>query len=211
MIRLQDIIKEMAMIDPLRGLNKEKAFQEIDVVIQAATDMGLQNPVIWRGTGGIKPVISKLPAQYSNIMYVTGDRQAFRGGTEGAMLLVKKIFKKENVQPVFAKTSRANIQYFGQPAIVILNKPYTIYQSTEIDDIMVFAKDSVKNNPDNYENAIQSGADTYNKVDLTQADPAREIIIDVQTYWLLPDSKLKNVNTYSDVVDYLNSLKGLYR
>ena len=199
------------MINPLSGKSKEDAKAQIDMVIQAATAMGVQNPVIWRGTGGIKPVISKLPAQYSNIMYVTGDRQAFRGGTEGAMLLVKKIFKKENVQPVFAKTSRANIQYFGQPAIVILNKPYTIYQSTEIDDVMVFAKDSVKNNPDNYEAAIQDGADTYNKVDLTQADPAREIIIDVQNYWLLPDSKLKDVKTYNDVVDYLNSLKGLYR
>lgn len=190
MIRLIDLLAEMAVMS---------ATSEVDEVIQAATDMGLDNPVLWRGVGGIKSPVSKIRPYYTKVMRITGDRSAFRGGSSDAKKLIQMIFKKEDIQPVFVKMNRGNVSFFGQPAIVILEKPYTMYQSSKIDDVMVYAKESP--------NELQSGADTYKPITLKEADPVRELVIDAKNYWALPDQLLKGAKTYKDVVEYIQRLK----
>ena len=197
MIRLKDILTEMAVLNPLLGKSSEDINSEVLRVIQAATKMGLENPVLWRGLGGIKSPRPKAAPYYSKIMYVTGDRTAFRGGNPAAIKLIQMIFGKENIQPVFCATQRNNIKFFGQPAVVIFQQPYTIYQSAEIDDIMVYGKDADIQK-------IQSGVKTYQSIKLNQLDSTREVIVDSTNYWALPG--IRDAVTYHDVVDYLKKL-----
>ena len=197
MIRLKDILLEMAVMNPLAGKTPDDINSEVLLVIQSATDMGLKNPVLWRGLGGIKSPAPRSAPYYSHIMYITGDRTAFRGGNDGAKQLIQLVFGKENIQPVFCATNRANVQFFGQPAVVIFQKPYTIYQSTEIRDVMVYGNDADLEQ-------LRRGAQTYQIRELTQLDQNREVLVDTTNYWALPG--IRDAVTYQDVVDYLKKL-----
>ena len=187
----------MAVTNPLINKTTEDINSEVLRVIQAATKMGLENPVLWRGIGGIKPPMPKAAPYYSKIMYVTGDRTAFRGGNPAAIKLIQMIFGKENIQPIFCGTQRTNIKFFGQPAVIIFQQPYTIYQSSEILDVMVYGKDADIQK-------IQSGVKTYQSIELNQLDSTREVIVDSTNYWALPG--IQDAVTYHDVVDYLKKL-----
>lgn len=197
MIRLQDILNEMAVTNPLLGKTPEDTNSEVLRIIQAATKMGLQNPVLWRGVGGIKSPMPKAKPYLSKIMHITGDRTAFRGGNPGAIKLIQLLFGKENIQPVFCAMQRNNVKFFGQPAVIIFQQPYTIYQSTEINDVMVYGKDADIQK-------IQSGVNTYHSVGLNHLDSTREVLVDAINYWALPG--IQDAVTYQDVVDYLKKL-----
>ena len=69
MIRLKDILTEMAVLNPFLGKSSEDINSEVLRVIQAATKMGLENPVLWRGLGGIKSPRPKAAPYYSKIMF----------------------------------------------------------------------------------------------------------------------------------------------
>jgi len=181
----------------------QKSLDEINSevlrVIQAATKMGLENPVLWRGIGGIKSPMPKAAPYYPKIMYVTGDRTAFRGGNPAAIKIIQMIFGKDNIQPIFCGTQRNDIKFFGQPAVIIFQQPYTIYQSSEISDVMVYGKTAAAD-----PKKVQLGANTYQHVELNQLDSKQEVIVDSTNYWALPG--IQDAVTYQDVVDYLKKL-----
>jgi hypothetical protein len=197
MIKLANILSEMAIFNAWSG-DKSKLAQETDVVIKAAEQVGIDKSVLWRGTKGIPSKIGRSSA-LSRIMYITGDREAFRGGNEGAKLLMQKLKIK---QPVFAFFNRDATRYFGNPCVVVPQQPYKIYQSEKIDDVMTFGKGITNQD-------LQSAASTYKDItDSVTALPGREmqeVIIDTANYWAIPCGN--EIKTYGDLVKLLNSYK----
>jgi len=196
MIRLTDLLKEMAMSNPLAGTSKEQSQFEIAKVIEAAQQMGEQNPVLWRGSSGIKS--PGLRATYlPQIMYVTGDRQAFRGSSDNANKLISKVFQKDNPQPVFAYGDVGRTAIFGTPGVVVFEQPFTIYQSDTIKDVMVFSTGAT-------DEQLEKGAKTYKQMDLSNINPNIEAVVDATNYWLL--FNMRGVQTYKEVVQRLSKL-----
>jgi len=196
MIRLTDLLKEMAMSNPLAGTSVEQSKSEISKVIQAAQQMGEQNPVLWRGSSGLKS--PGLRTTYlPQIMYVTGDRQEFRGSSDNAYSLISKVFQKENPQPVFAYGNISRASFFGTPGVVVFEQPFTIYQSEVVDDVKRFSTGAT-------EDQIQKGAKTYKQKELSNLNPNIEVVVDATNYWLL--FNMRGVKTYQSVVRMLSTL-----
>lgn len=197
MIKLVDILNEMAVVNAWSG-DKGKLAQETDIVIRAAEQIGIDKSVLWRGTKGIPSKIGR-SSTLSRVMYITGDREAFRGGNEGAKLLMQKLKIK---QPVFAFFNRDTTKYFGDPCVVVPQQPYKIYQSEMIDDVMTFGKNITDRD-------LESAANTYKNItDSLTALPGREkneVIVDTTNYWAIPCGN--EIKTYGDLIKLLNSYK----
>lgn len=218
MIKLVDILKEMAISNAWSG-DRTKLPQETDIVIEAAKQMGLNNPVIWRGTKGVK-VPGQRRSQLTYIMHVTPrETTVFRGGTANAKEVLKMIGVKN---PVFAHFDRALTEFFGTPCALVLEQPYKLYQSSEIQDIMAdtdnwqTVTDYDTNNgvsstsrtskfKEKTEQDLQNIADTYQEINDKPLYDTREVIIDVANYWAIPCGP--EIKTYGDLVDLLESYK----
>jgi hypothetical protein len=196
MIRLTDLLKEMAMSNPLAGTSVEQSKSEISKVIQAAQQMGEQNPVLWRGSSGLKSAGLKT-TYLPQIMYVTGDRQAFRGSSDNTNKLISKVFQKDNPQPVFAYGGVGRTALFGSPGVVVFEQSFTIYQSDTIKDVMVFSTGATPEQ-------LEKGAKTYKQKDLSSIDPKTEVVVDATNYWLL--FNMRGVQTYKQVVERLKKM-----
>jgi hypothetical protein len=221
MIKLLTILKEMAISNAWSG-EKGKLGEETDTVIEAATAMGLDNPVLWRGTGGVK-VPGQRRSAIQRIMRVTGDRQAFRGGHSNAMKVLQLLGIKH---PVFAHFDRAMTEFFGTPCAIVLEQPYKIYQSSRIDDLMAGTSDwETKYTPtangtlgssefkQKTEQELQDAADTYKQINgkseyNTESGSSREVLIDVTNYWAIPCGS--EIKTYGDLVQLLESYKAKF-
>lgn len=217
MIKLTDILKEMAISNVWSG-DRTKLPQETDVVIEAAKKMGLNNPVIWRGTRGV-PVPGQKRSQLTYIMHVTPRVQTvFRGGTANARKVLEMIGVKN---PVFANFDRALTEFFGTPCVLVLEQPYKMYQSPEYSDIMADTsnwqkvEDNSTSRSTSYTNIfkerteqeLQDIADTYQEIGNKPLYELREVIIDVQNYWAIPCDEDENIKTYGDLVNLLESYK----
>jgi len=218
MIKLVNILKEMAISNAWSG-DRAKLPQETDVVIEAAKQMGLNNPIIWRGTKGVK-VPGQKRSVLTYIMHVTPRATVvFRGGTANARKVLEMIGVKN---PAFAHFDRALTEFFGTPCALVLEQPYTMYQSSEIKDIMAdtgnweTTEDSDTNNggrgtsrtsrfKEKTEQDLQNIANTYQKIDSKPLYESREVIIDVQNYWAVPCGD--EIKTYGDLVNLLESYK----
>lgn len=218
MIKLVDILNEMAISNAWSG-EKEKLGEETDVVINAAIAMGENNPVLWRGTGGVK-VPGQRKSAIQRIMRVTGDRQAFRGGHSNAMKVLQLLGVKH---PVFAHFDRALTEFFGTPCVIVLEQPYKMYQSSRIDDLMAGTSDweteYTQSNgatlgsstfKQKTEKDLQDAADTYKQIDSrpvykTESGSPREVLIDTVNYWAVPCGN--EIKTYGDLVKLLESYK----
>jgi len=218
MIKLVDILNEMAISNAWSG-DRAKLPQETDVVINAAKQMGLNNPIIWRGTKGVKVPWQK-QSILTYIMHVTPRvTTVFRGGTRNARKVLEIIGVKN---PIFAHFDRALTEFFGTPCAIVLEKPYKIYQSTKYKDIMADTDDwetTEDNDPssggrgtsrtsrfkEKTEQDLQNIADTYQEIGGTPLYENREIIIDAASYWAMPCGP--EIKTYGDLVDLLESYK----
>lgn len=183
MIKLADILKEMAM--------EPTPKTDYDQVIKAANAMGASNPILWRGIKGGKSIVT----------HVTGDRENFRGSHElGAKIIMQELGIK---YPVFCYFEKSLVQLFGTPCAIILNQPYKIYQSGEVDDVMTYAQRAIykttnmsggtlrqqtgTRSEEEIAKMAKDGAATYAQI--TNGKPLhknREVIVDVKDYWALP-------------------------
>ena len=218
MIKLTNILKEMAIRNAWSGETKEEKAAQTDVVIEAAKAMGLNNPVLWRGTRGI-PGPKGTKSTLTRIMYITGDRAAFRGGHQNA----KKVLQLLGIdQPVFAHFDRAMTVFFGTPCALVLEQPYKLYQSTEVNDIMADtnnwettvdinsggrARSSIFKEKTDQD--LQNIANTYKEIyGKPKYGDHREVIVDVKNYWAIPcDDSIK---TYGDLVQLLEEYKAKF-
>lgn len=214
MIKLIDILKEMAISNAWSG-DKAKLGEETDEVIEAAKKMGESNPVLWRGTKGVK-VPGQAKSVVLRIMYITGDRTAFRGSHANA----KKVIDSIGVSnPVFAHFDRSLTEFFGTPCVIVLQEPYKMYQSPDISDIMA--------DTDNWETTVEkstsgatsrsskfkektdqeleTAAKSYKEIDGKPLYDSREVIVDVKNYWAIPCGD--EIKTYGDLVELLESYK----
>jgi len=222
MIKLVTILKEMAISNAWSG-EKEKLGAETDTVIEAATAMGLDNPVLWRGTRGIK-IPGQRTSVIQRIMRVTSrENPSFRGGHENA----KKILQLLGInQPIFAHFDRALTEFFGTPCVIVLEQPYTMYQSSKIDDIMAgtsnWETEYTQSNSgtlgsskfkEKTEQDLQDAANTYKQINSkseynTESGSPREVIIDATNYWAI--SCGSEIKTYGDLVQLLESYKAKF-
>lgn len=210
MIKLSTILREMAIANALSG-DEAKLGSEIDKVIEAAKQMGESNPVLWRGMVGEKG------SNLHKINYITGDREQFRGSTLGATTIIQELGIKH---PVFAFFEENLVEFFGYPCILVLEKPYKMYQSPEVEDLKSYIEHSIykvekrnggimrtqigrRTNDEVVEKAKQ-GAATYKQLNGKPLIENREVIIDVKNYWAILNIKAK---TYADVVEYLEKYK----
>lgn len=198
---------------------KGKLGEETDAVIEAAKKMGESNPVLWRGTGGVK-IPGQRKSAIQRIMRVTGDRQAFRGGHANAMKVLQLLGIKH---PVFAHFDRAMTEFFGTPCAVVPEQPYKMYQSSTIDDLMAgtsnWETEYTQSNSgtlgsskfkEKTEKDLQDAADTYEQINgesvhNTKGGSPREVLIDTQNYWAIPCGS--EIKTYGDLVKLLESYK----
>lgn len=219
MIKLVDLLDEMAMTNISAGsydretgnVDWDKRIADIEKIIPYIRSMGINNPVIWRGIEGTSGFRDEL-----SITYITGDRTAFMGGHNASRELIQYIFKKSDIQPIFGTLSFSKAKFFGKPMIVVLEPPYTIYQSSEIDDVMVYGREygsetdatgTVKNfNKDELTSKMIDGAETYSRIKLSQSEPGRELVIDAKNYWAISvkDKSLNSIRTYGDVIKEVN-------
>ena len=219
MIKLVTILKEMAISNAWSG-EKGKLGAETDTVIEAATAMGLDNPVLWRGTRGVK-VPGQRTSVIQRIMRITPrENPSFRGGHENA----KKILQLLGInQPIFAHFDRALTEFFGTPCVIVLEQPYTMYQSSKIDDIMAdtsnWETEYMQSNSgtlgsskfkEKTEKDLQDIADTYEQINgesvhNTKGGSPREVLIDVANYWAIPCGS--EIKTYGDLIKLLESYK----
>jgi hypothetical protein len=195
MIKLVTILKEMAISNAWSG-EKEKLGAETDTVIEASTAMGLDNPVLWRGTRGIPVPGKKGRDVLSHIMRITPrETSAFRGGTENAIKVLQSL---EINYPIFAHFDRTSTKIFGTPCVLVFEQPYTMYQSSEINDIMADTEGLTQQE-------LQNAATSYNKIPNKPLFGNNEIIVNATNYWAIPCGD--EIKTYGDLVDLLESYK----
>jgi len=218
MIKLTDILKEMAISNVWSG-DRAKLPQETNVVIEAAKQMGLDNPIIWRGTKGVK-VPGQKRSVLAYIMRVTPrETTVFRGGTANAIEVLKMIGVKN---PVFAHFDRPLTEFFGTPCAIVLEQPYKLYQSSKYSDIMADTSNwetttdyNINNNVSSTsrtsrlkvktEQDLQDVANTYQEIGNKPLYKSREVIIDAANYWAVPCGD--EIKTYGDLVNLLESYK----
>ena len=105
----------------------------VDKFIEAAKKMNQSDPVLWRGMSTKDE--TKLYSSNSTFVEVFADRDKFRGDNQGA----KKMMKMLNINdPIFVNFNPGDSEFFGQVYAVIPNKPWKIYQSELVDDVMEF-------------------------------------------------------------------------
>lgn len=220
MIKLLDFLKEDITYPSLTVAHPEEWFNTVDRIISAAKNMGESNPILWRGVN-TKYVIA----------HVSNAREHFRGGNLGAKTIMQELGVK---YPSFGYFDKALTELFGKPRIVVLEKPYTLYQSKEVQDVMDYAsRDIYKTQTADHgttrrtvghrseEEIIQKakeGAKTFEKLNNGKPIlPHREVVIDAPNYWLLSSGlqelagkfvpKDHEFKTYKDVVDILYKYK----
>ena len=210
MIKLNTILKEMAIANALSG-DKAKLASEVDRVIEAANQMGVNNPVLWRGMMGDKG------RSLHKINYITGDRNRFMGSNLGAATIVKELGID---QPVFAFFENSLVEFFGQPCVLVLEKPYKMYQSPEVQDIKSYVERNIyktthtgggtlrtqigSRSDDEIKQIAKEGAATYKELNGKPLVKDREVIIDVRNYWAILNIEAK---TYADVIENLEKYK----
>jgi len=198
MIKLVTILKEMAISNAWSG-EKEKLGEETDVVIEAAKQMGLDNPIMWRGTGGV-PIPGQRKSALQRIMRVTPrGTSAFKGGTENAKRVLQLL---EVEHPVFVHFNRNSTKLFGTPCALVFEQPYIIYQSPVINDIMADTEGKT-------EQELQQAAESYKDInDNGPVHDKNEVIVDVENYWAIPCGD--EIKTYGDLVQLLESYKAKF-
>jgi hypothetical protein len=230
MIKLIDLLKESLRWDVVKNIRANYNSSEIDEVIQAAENMGVGNTVLWRTTGTyLTPVkaINNPP------------RTTFRGSDLGALTILKEL---GITNPTFVFPNSSPHYMFGNDTyVVILKEPYKMYQSTEIDDVMAYAKQNIykvddtnggykrtqigTRTDDEITAMAKEGAKTYRDVtDGNFIDDYREIIVQVEKYWLISPSffthpeivgkfgvqdikKFDDNTTYGDIIFALKKYK----
>jgi hypothetical protein len=214
MIKLVDILNEMAISNAWSG-DKAKLGEETDTVIEAAKKMGLDNPVLWRGTKGVKLPGHK-KSVLTRIMHITGDRTAFRGGHINAKKVLDSIGIKN---PIFAHFDRSLTEFFGTPCVIVLEEPYKMYQSPDISDIMADtdnwettvektsggATSRSSKFKEKTEQELEDAAGTYKEISGKPLYNNREVIADAKNYWAIPCGS--EIKTYGDLVNLLESYK----
>jgi hypothetical protein len=197
--------------------NAEENKASIDEIIGASKEMGESHPLIYRGIN-TRFLLTK----------VGNERISFRGGNLGA----KTILSVLGVQyPLFGYDDPALVKFFGSPTIVVLKKPYKIFQSQEVEDIMVYAQREIykteKTNggilrqqtgtrtEDEIIDKAKEGASTYKKIDGSSFIKSREIVMDAKEYWAV-SLQIKDrggkfmpqkIDTYGELAYALNSYK----
>jgi hypothetical protein len=219
MIKLRDIIRLKEGIDNPLTNDPEENKASIEEIIRSAREMGVSNPLIYRGMNS-GYLISR----------VDNDRVGFRGGNLGAKTILSELGVK---YPLFAYNNAKVVDFFGAPKIIVLKKPYTIYQSPEVEDIMMYAKKEIYKDEEAKGGGIlrtqignrseeeiveraKQGARTYKELDGSTYIDSREIIIDAKEYWAIGRSiqdkggsymPKKPFETYSELIVGLEAYK----
>jgi hypothetical protein len=192
MIKLMDLLFESNIRwDALKKIRENYNLLEIEEAIQSATDMGKDTKVLWRTTGQYPYPVNAID---------NPPRTLFRGSKLGALTILKEL---GITNPTFVFPNSYPHYMFGNHTyVIIFKKPYKMYQSTEVDDIMAHAQPIIYKTEHKWGGTFRhqigtrtdkeiialakEGAKTY--VDVSNGnfiDNNREIIVQTEKYWLL--------------------------
>jgi hypothetical protein len=154
-------------------------------------------------------------------MYITPrTNPVFRGSHSNA----KRVLQLKGIMnPVFTHFDRSATIFFGEPCAIVPQGPYTLYQSSKIDDIMAGTsnwdyeyteKNSGTSGSGRFREkpdfALKSAAKTYKKIRnksvySNEKGNPREVIMDVANYWAIPCRS--EIKTYGELVELLKTYK----
>jgi predicted kinase len=171
-----------------------KDLDAIDEIIEAALTMGKDNPILYRGMA--------VPRLSTSILHMVQDRDFFRGGNLGAKTIMKYLGIKD---PIFTYSGyKMTIRLFGKAHAVVMKKPYRLFQSPEVDDVMAWAQPIIYKETEENGGLLRSqvgvrtpkqqvalalkGAKTF--VELKDTNPLpnniyNEILVDAREYWAI--------------------------
>lgn len=189
MIKLKEILANES-VTPL-DIKTEADLQQVDDIIQLCREMGETSPVLWRGI--------RVKQNYPMYHFVQ-DRDSFRGGNLGAQTIMKELGIKN---PAFAYLGNMQTvtKLFGRTFAIVLKKPYRLFQSPVVDDVMAWAQTTIykdtsgkgyssrhsigtRTEKQQVKKALE-GAKTFKQLSGLKAldDTHNEVILDTPEYW----------------------------